>query len=151
MEGPFKGRSGAVLHVHRSSLFIYQREILENNGVYVVRSRHVKVAGGGGAMKRGGMAQHSGYVDDGLFTTSRCTIAAVYLLYLFNVYFSMDPNLSECPVEQRQPRLCATEMTLGRIRAYSRYRCFLSRSRAVVVQQRPLHSTLQRMAPLNGA
>eukprot|EP00041_Stephanoeca_diplocostata_P027780 m.771705 g.771705 ORF g.771705 m.771705 type:complete len:1102 (+) comp23245_c0_seq1:58-3363(+) len=59
LEGPCKGRRGAVLHVHRSSLFIYQREILENNGVYVVRSRHVKVAGGGGAALRGGMSQQS--------------------------------------------------------------------------------------------
>lgn len=36
-----------VLHVHRSNVFIYNREILENNGVFVTRARNIKVAGGG--------------------------------------------------------------------------------------------------------
>lgn len=52
IEGPYKGRSGKVLHVHRSNLFIFNREIAENNGVFVTRARNCKVAGVGGQAAR---------------------------------------------------------------------------------------------------
>jgi transcription elongation factor SPT5 len=42
-----------VLHVHRSNVFIYNREILENNGVFVTRARNIKVAGGGTTARPG--------------------------------------------------------------------------------------------------
>ena len=45
-EGQHKSRNGKVLHVWKSSVFVYRREIMENNGVFVVRNRHLKVAGG---------------------------------------------------------------------------------------------------------
>ncbi len=44
-DGPFKSREGKVLHVHRSNIFVYSREYMEHNGVFVCRSRHVLVAG----------------------------------------------------------------------------------------------------------
>lgn len=52
IEGPYKGRSGKVLHVHRSNLFIFNREIAENNGVFVTRARNCKAAGVGGQAAR---------------------------------------------------------------------------------------------------
>lgn len=45
LDGPFKGRDGKVLHVFRSFVFIFKREIAEHNGVFVVRAKQVSVSG----------------------------------------------------------------------------------------------------------
>ena len=46
-EGQYKGRDGAkVLHVSRNFVFLFQRQYLEHNGVYVCRSRQLRVSGG---------------------------------------------------------------------------------------------------------
>lgn len=60
IDGPCKGRDGGkVLHVNRNFVFIHERTRIENNGVYVCRARHLKVAGGAGSAKE---AQTKSYV-----------------------------------------------------------------------------------------
>eukprot|EP00054_Salpingoeca_dolichothecata_P010528 m.58744 g.58744 ORF g.58744 m.58744 type:complete len:1162 (-) comp19039_c0_seq2:55-3540(-) len=45
IDGPNKGREGKVLHVYRSFVFVYQRTLIENGGVFVCRSRHLLIPG----------------------------------------------------------------------------------------------------------
>lgn len=52
-DGPHKGKDGKVLHVYRSFLFVYKREILEDSGVFVCRSKHAVISGSG--VKRTGL------------------------------------------------------------------------------------------------
>jgi len=51
IQGPLKGQNGLVKHVWKSSVFIFKRDYMENNGIFVSRSKNLKLAGGKGRIR----------------------------------------------------------------------------------------------------
>lgn len=45
INGPNKGKSGPVKHIHRSDIFLYSRQVLENSGIFVAPSRSCQLVG----------------------------------------------------------------------------------------------------------
>uniref|UniRef100_H2Y421 Transcription elongation factor SPT5 n=1 Tax=Ciona savignyi TaxID=51511 RepID=H2Y421_CIOSA len=46
IEGPHMGQEGEVKHMYRGFPFLHSKKIIENGGMFVVRTRHVVLAGG---------------------------------------------------------------------------------------------------------
>ncbi|XP_050095989.1 transcription elongation factor SPT5 [Anopheles aquasalis] len=46
MEGPHTGRDGEIKHLYRNLAFLHSRMYTENGGIFVVKTRHVQLAGG---------------------------------------------------------------------------------------------------------
>ncbi|XP_030848891.1 transcription elongation factor SPT5 [Strongylocentrotus purpuratus] len=46
IDGPHSGREGEVKHIYRNYAFLHSRLMTENGGVFVVRNRHIVLAGG---------------------------------------------------------------------------------------------------------
>jgi transcription elongation factor SPT5 len=44
-DGPHKGSSGTIKHIHRAYLFLHSNLRLQHTGIFVVRARHVVLAG----------------------------------------------------------------------------------------------------------
>lgn len=42
-----QGREGEIRHLYRNSAFLYSKTILENGGIFVCKTRHLVLAGGG--------------------------------------------------------------------------------------------------------
>ncbi|XP_070567089.1 transcription elongation factor SPT5-like [Ptychodera flava] len=47
IDGPHSGRQGEVKHIYRSFAFLHSRLMTENGGIFVCRTRHIVLAGGG--------------------------------------------------------------------------------------------------------
>lgn len=46
LEGPHAGRDGEIKHLYRSLAFLHSRMYTENGGIFVCKTRHLKLAGG---------------------------------------------------------------------------------------------------------
>ncbi|XP_052861646.1 transcription elongation factor SPT5 [Anopheles cruzii] len=46
MEGPHTGRDGEIKHLYRNLAFLHSRMYTENGGIFVVKTRHLQLAGG---------------------------------------------------------------------------------------------------------
>lgn len=46
LEGPHAGRDGEIRHLYRSLAFLHSRMYTENGGIFVCKTRHLKLAGG---------------------------------------------------------------------------------------------------------
>ncbi|XP_071486255.1 transcription elongation factor SPT5-like [Diadema antillarum] len=46
IDGPHSGRQGEVKHIYRNYAFLHSRLMTENGGIFVVRNRHIVLAGG---------------------------------------------------------------------------------------------------------
>jgi transcription elongation factor SPT5 len=42
-----QGREGEIKHLYRNCAFLHSRVFLENGGIFVCKTRHVLLAGGG--------------------------------------------------------------------------------------------------------
>lgn len=60
VDGPLKGRSGAVKFIMRGFLFIQTREVQEHGGFICLQARHTKVRGGKTARPGGGVGMTPG-------------------------------------------------------------------------------------------
>ena len=49
IDGPHSGRQGEIKHLYRNSAFLYSKMMLENGGIFVCKTRHLVLAGGGKA------------------------------------------------------------------------------------------------------
>lgn len=46
LEGPHAGRDGEIKHLYRNLAFLHSRMYTENGGIFVCKTRHLKLAGG---------------------------------------------------------------------------------------------------------
>lgn len=54
IDGPHSGRQGEIKHLFRNFAFLHSRMMLDNGGVFVCRTRHLQLAGGGKVTAGGG-------------------------------------------------------------------------------------------------
>jgi len=47
IDGQFEGKQGEIKHLYRGNAFIQSKTVLENGGIFVVKSRSLQLAGGG--------------------------------------------------------------------------------------------------------
>jgi len=40
-EGAFKGRKGVIKHIHKNTLFLWDKEFAQSNGIFVEYSRNI--------------------------------------------------------------------------------------------------------------
>lgn len=53
LEGPHAGREGEIKHLYRNLAFLHSRMYTENGGIFVCKTRHLKLAGGNKNMSTG--------------------------------------------------------------------------------------------------
>ncbi|KAL7306543.1 hypothetical protein TKK_0001235 [Trichogramma kaykai] len=47
VDGPHSGRGGEIKHLYRSFAFLHSRMFIDNGGIFVCKTRHLQLAGGG--------------------------------------------------------------------------------------------------------
>ncbi|XP_054161598.1 transcription elongation factor SPT5-like [Oppia nitens] len=64
IDGPHSGRQGEIRHLYRNAAFLYSRQMLENGGIYVCKTRHLILAGGSRPLSASGVLNtSSGYMS----------------------------------------------------------------------------------------
>lgn len=92
LEGPHAGRDGEIKHLYRSLAFLHSRMYTENGGIFVCKTRHLKLAGGNkntsntmGINQMGmiGFSVRKNFITFFLFSPSNWMIRYIYYGMLF--------------------------------------------------------------------